>query len=157
NRGPTKVLMGQFLMDDGMGTSIPTFFKFEPAGNAPSVCRDVGILAQKLGHVKVFTTSHSRQRSLIVTQSATHPAVPVSLNEYLHRATSEVVPNISKLIRQVIEQLAQLGGESEGEFLVGSFLWEYLDRDAIEKVWNSGGDIRTIVKDGWVTPLAAFD
>ncbi len=94
NRGPTKVLMGQFLMDDGMGTSIPTFFKFEPAGNAPSVCRDVGILAQKLGHVKVFTTSHARQRSLIVTQSATNRGVPVSLNEYLHRSAGEVTPNI---------------------------------------------------------------
>jgi CheY-like chemotaxis protein len=156
NRGPTKVLMGHFLMDDGMETSIPTFFKFEPAGNAPSVCRDIGILAQKLGHVKIFNTSHARQRSLIVTQSATNRGVPVSLNEYLHRAASEVAANISNLIGQVIDQLAQLGGQSEDEFLVGSFLWEHLDRAAIEKVWKSC-NIRPIVKDGSQTPLAAFD
>jgi hypothetical protein len=148
--------MGQFLMDDGMGTSIPTFFKFEPAGNAPAVCRDVGILAQKLGHVKVFTTSHARHRSLIVTQSATNRGVPVSLNEYLHRSSTEVAPNISQLVGQVVAQLTQLGGESEDEFLLGSFLWEHLERGAIEKVWNNC-DLHRAFEDETATPLATSD
>lgn len=156
NRGPTKVLMGHFLLDDGMGTSIPTFFKFEPAGNGPSVCRDIGILAQKLGHVKIFHTSHARQRSLIATQSVTNRGVPISLNDYLHGNPDEVRASIPKLLNQVVEQLSQLGSESEDEVPANGFLWEYLDRGAIEKAWNSC-DCRQLIKDGWPSPLAAFD
>jgi CheY-like chemotaxis protein len=156
NRGPTKVLMGHFLMDDGMGPSIPTFFKFEPAGNSPSVCRDVGILAQKLGHVKVFHTSHARQRSLIATQSVTNRGVPVSLNDYLHGSPNVVGPSIPKLINQVVEQLNQLGSENEDEVQVRDFLWEYLDRGTIEKAWNSC-DCRQLIEDGSPSPLATYD
>ncbi len=36
------------------------------------------------------------------------------------------------------------------------FLWEHLDRGAIEKAWNSY-DCRHLVKDGWPSPLATFD
>jgi hypothetical protein len=153
NRGPTKVLMGHFLMDDGMGISIPTFFKFEPSGNGPAVCRDIGILAQKLGHVKIFHTSHSRQRSLIVTQSATNRGVPISLNDYLQGNPTVVGPNIPRLINQVIEQLSLLGDQHEDEVLLSGFLWEYLDREAIEKAWNSC-DTRQLLKDG--TPSVVF-
>jgi hypothetical protein len=156
NRGPTKVLMGHFLMDDGMGPSIPTFFKFEPAGNSPSVCRDVGILAQKLGHVKVFHTLQSRQRSLVATQSVTNRGVPVSLNDYLRGSIKEAGPNVAKLVNQVVEQLSHLGSETEDEGPVSSFLWEHLDRGAIEKAWNSC-DCRQLVKNGWPSPLGAFD
>jgi CheY-like chemotaxis protein len=156
NRGPTKVLMGHFLMDDGMGTSIPTFFKFEPAGNSPSVCRDVGILAQKLGHVKVHHTAQSRQRSLIVTQSVTNQGWPVPLNEYLHQSADVVGPAIPQLIGQVVKQLNQVGGESEDEIPVQEFLWEYLDRNAIEKAWN-GCDTRQLRDDSCLSPLEAFD
>ena len=137
NAGGTKVLMGTFVLDEGMGDSIPTFFKFEPAENAPTVCRDAGILAQKLGHVKVFSSLNSRQRSLLVTQSATNRGIPVSLNEFLNRTASVVSPSLPSLIGQVITQLGQLGEEREDEFPVGNFLWEYLEPHVIEKVWNS--------------------
>ncbi|HEY7330646.1 MAG TPA: response regulator [Gemmataceae bacterium] len=156
NRGPTKVLMGHFLLDDGMGLSLPTFFKFEPAGNSPSVCRDVSILAQKLGHVKVFHTSHGRQRSLIVTQSATNKGVPISFNDYLRGDPAVVGPNAQKLINQVIEQLNQLGEKNEDEVPASSFLWDYLDREAMERAWNSC-DARQLLKDGASSPLAVFD
>lgn len=156
NRGPTKVMMGHFLMDDGMGTSIPTFFKFEPAGNGPSVCRDIGILAQKLGHIKVFHASQSRQRSLIVTQSATNRGVPVSLNDYLQTDSSEAGSNVRKLINQVVDQLNLLGDQTEVEALVSEFLWEYLDRGAIEKAWSSC-DTQQIVAEGFASPLETFD
>jgi hypothetical protein len=148
--------MGHFLMDDGMGASIPTFFKFEPAGNGPSVCRDIGILAQKLGHVKIFHTSHSRQRSLIVTQSATNRGVPVSLNDYLQGDPAVIGLSIPKLITQVVEQLSLLGDTSEDEVQLGGFLWEYLNRGAIEKAWNSC-DTRQVVKGGAPSPIAVFD
>lgn len=156
NRGPTKVLMGQFLMDDGMGTSIPTFFKFEPAGNCQSVCRNVGILSQKLPYVKAFASVSSRQRSLIVTQSVTNRGIPVSLNEYLHRDPSEVSTHISTLVGQVIEQLSQLGDENEDELPVSSFLWRHLDRNAIERAWKSSEPRQSFLGDG-PSPLAIFD
>ena len=111
NRGPTKVLMGRFLMDQGMGISLPTFFKFEPAGNFPYVCRDVAILSQKLGHVKVFHTVQCRQRCLIVTQSVTNRGVPVSLDDYLQQSPDIVARNIPRLIDQIVDQLEQLGQE----------------------------------------------
>ncbi len=156
NAGPTKVLMGRFLLDDGLGQSIPTFFKIEPAGNGPSVCRDVGILAQKLGHIKVYHTFQSRQRSLIVTQSVTNQGWPVSLNEYFLRNISEVAPAVANLVQQVVEQLNQLGPAEEDEVTVGTFMWRHLDRVAIEKAWSSC-DTRKIVEDGFANPLIVFD
>ena len=147
--------MGHFLMDDGMGASIPTFFKFEPAGNGPSVSRSVGILGQKLAHVKAFATVLSRQRSLIVTQSVTK-GIPVSLNEYLQRAPVEVGAHISVLIGQVVEQLSQLGDENEDEAPMSSFLWRYLDRDAVERAWESCDTSQPVAEDG-SKPIATFD
>jgi CheY-like chemotaxis protein len=155
NRGPTKVLMGHFLLDDGMEGSIPTFFKFEPAGNAPYVSRDVGILAQKLSHIKVFSALPSRTRSLLVTQSATNRGVPVSLNEYLRGDPAKVAPNIPKIISQVSEQLAQLGGEREDDVLVGTLLWECLDRSAIERVWLRDKTAQSECDSR--TPMQVFD
>jgi hypothetical protein len=143
-------------MDDGMGASIPTFFKFEPAGNGPSVCRNVAILGQKLAHVKVFATLHSRHRSLIVTQSVTNRGIPISLNEYLHHDHLSVSAHIATLIRQVIEQLSQLGEQNEDEMSVASFLWKHLDRDAIEKAWKNC-DIRQRVTQVPLSPLPTFD
>jgi CheY-like chemotaxis protein len=154
NRGPTKVLMGHFLLDDGLGASLPTFFKFEPAGNGPSVCRNVGILGQKLAHVKLFTTVFSRHRCLIVTQSVTK-GVPVSLNEYLQRDPVEVSAHISVLIGHVVEQLNQLGDANDDEVPVSSFLWRHLDRDAIEKAWKK--DTRQRLSQGGSDPVATFD
>jgi CheY-like chemotaxis protein len=156
NAGPTKVLMGRFVLDEGLGHSIPTFFKLEPAGNGPSVCRDVGILAQKLGHVKVYHTSQSRQRSLVVTQSVTNQGWPVSLNEYFQRDPGEVAPAVANLVQQVVEQLNQLGPAEEDEASVGTFMWSHLDRAAIEKAWSSC-DTRQIVEDGFANPLVVFD
>lgn len=155
NRGPTKVLMGHFLLDDGMGASLPTFFKFEPAGNGPSVCRNVEILGQKLAHVKLFTTVFSRQRCLIVTQSVTK-GVPVSLNEYLQSDPIEVSAHISVLIGHVVEQLNQLGDANDDEVPVSSFLWRHLDRDAIEKAWKKN-DARQRLSQGGSYPIATFD
>ena len=156
NRGPTKVLMGHFLMDDGMGRSIPAFFKFQPAGDGPFDCRDTGILAQKLPHVKILHTANARQRSLIATQNVTNWGVPISLNEYLHGNPAVVVQNIPKLIKQAVDQLSLLGNKRENEVPVSGFLWKYLDRAAIERAWNRC-DCRQLVEDGYPNPLATFD
>ena len=156
NAGPTKVLMGHFILDEALGTSLPTFFKFEPAGNAVAVRRDAGILAQKLGHIKVYHTCQSRQRSLIVTQSVTNRGWPVPLNEYLRSDPGVVGPAIATLINHVVEQLHQLGTAEDDEVQLSAFFWEHLYRDAIEKAW-SNCDTRQLRQDGCGNPLAAFD
>lgn len=156
NDGPTKVLMGSFIMDDGLGHSLPTFVKFEPSGNGTFVSRDVGILAQKLAHVKVYHTSLSRQRSMVVTQSVTNQGWPVSLNEYFQRDPKEVTPAVDKLIGHVADQLAMLGPSEEDEVPVGTFLSSFLDRTAIERAWNSC-NTRQLIDEGFPHPLIFFD
>lgn len=151
NRGPTKILMGAFIMD-GVGSSIPTFFKFEPAGNASSVRRDATILSQKLSHVKLFHAAHSRQRSLIVTQSATNRGVPIPLSEYLRRDPDTIRAVIPELVAQVSAQLDQLGDATpDAEVPVPEFFWEYLDREAMEKTWRQAAGA------GLADALAAYD
>ncbi len=137
SRGPTKVLMGKFLLDDGMEVSIPTFFKFESAGNALFATRDVGILSQKLRHVKVFGIQKSRRRSLIVTQSVTNHGTPVPLSSYLAGSPEAVSSHLPRLISEVVAQLKLLGGESADNVLIGSLMWEHLDAQAIEKTWRA--------------------
>jgi CheY-like chemotaxis protein len=154
--GPTKVLMGHFLLDDGLGSSLPTFFKIEPSGNGPFVCRDAAILAHKLGHVKVIYTLQSRDRSLIVTQSVTNQGWPISFNEYLSGESSIVGRSLASLIDSVVHQLDQLGVREEDDASVGAFLWEYLDRPAMEKTWNAC-DTRQLQEDGFPDPLATYD
>ncbi len=155
NAGPTKVLMGHFLLD-GLGSSLPTFFKIEPSGNGPFVCRDAGILAHKLGHVKVILTLPSRNRSLIVTQSVTNQGWPISFNEYLAGKPDVVEPSLAGVIDCVVRQLEQLGDREEDEVSVGAFLWECLDRPAMEKTWNAC-DKRQLQEQGFLTPLATYD
>ena len=152
NRGPTKVLMGRFLLD-GMGVSIPTFFKLEPGGNASSVSRDASILAQKLGHVKVIHREESRQRSLIVTQSVTNQGTPVPLDEYLRG--DRVDAHLPKLVDQIAEQLGALGEKSDDEIALSDVLFEYLDRTAIEKVLRAPEN--RLAVEPTVDPLELFD
>lgn len=154
--GPTKVLMGHFILDDGMEPSIPTFFKFEPAGNAAFACRDVGILALKLGHIKVYHTSNSRHHSLIVTQSVTNHGWPVSFNEFLQRDFSAESDPIPTIVNDVIGQLQRLGNCSEDQVPASQFLYDFLSREMIEKTWREG-DARNLVTDGALDPLATYD
>jgi CheY-like chemotaxis protein len=156
SRGPTKVLMGHFLLDDGMEVSIPTFFKFEAAGNAPTVARDVGILSQKLSHIKIIGTQRSRQRTVLVTQSVTNRGVPVPLAEYLSRPPEVVGTQLPRLVSQVVEQLTHLGGESQDNVTVGTFFWAHLDRTAIERTWRAHLE-RCGTEEHQVSPLELFD
>lgn len=135
SRGPTKVLMGHFLLDDGLGLSIPTFFKFEPTDDSRSVVRNVAILEQKLAHVKAVHASVSRNRSLVVTQNVTNRGEPISLPDFLHQNATNLVPAIDSIMGQVIAQLEQLGGEHPDQVALKDFLWSHLDRNAIERTW----------------------
>jgi hypothetical protein len=91
-----------------------------------------------------------------VTQSVTNQGWPISLNEYFQREPAEVAPAVGNLVRQVAEQLNQLGPAEVDEVPVGAFLWSYLDRVAIEKACSSC-DTRQIIEDGFANPLIVFD
>ncbi len=153
--GPTKVLMGRFVLDDGIELSRPTFFKFEPAGNAPHACRDTRILNHKLIHVKVLHTDASAKRSLLVTQSVTDSR-PVPLDQYLCGDPATVVQTLPALVADICTQLNQLGQSTQDQVPLKSLLWPYHDRTRIEAAWNRA-DVRDLTKSGAASPLPVFD
>ena len=132
NDGPTKVLMGRFLLDDAMEESRATFFKIEPAGNAEYVCRDVRILDHKLSHVKLQHTGVSRRRCLIVTQSVTDGR-PVALDRYIYSDDDSVDGVIPHLIADVATQLAKMGGVTDDEVFAAELLWKHFAPGTLEQ------------------------
>lgn len=128
--GTTKVLMGSFLLDDGMGPSRPTFFKFEPSSNAPTTSKDAAILDQKLRHVQVKCMLPSRTRYLLVTQSVTNGR-PVPLNDYLSRESGDITSTVNSLIDDIVAQLDQLGTSIDGQSPVQQLLWPWHNRNRI--------------------------
>jgi CheY-like chemotaxis protein len=152
--GPTKVLMGRFLLDNAMEASRPAFFKLEPVGNAPHVCRDAAILDQKLRHVKVKCSLGSRSRSLLVTQSVTN-GVPVSLDKFLQGEPSAVQPVLPGLVDDIIGQLNELGKSTDHELPIRELLWQWHDRANITAgLKRFGGEAPIEHERG---PLEIFD
>jgi CheY-like chemotaxis protein len=153
--GPTKVLMGRFILDDGMEYSRPTFFKFEPEGNAAFACRDVGILDQKLSHVKVKYSHSARGRCLLVTQSVTDSR-PIPLDRLLRDDPADVLPQLPHLVGDIAGQLEQLGRCTDDQIPAKDLLWKHHNRGNIEKAWALP-DVRQIIRSGSGSPLATFD
>lgn len=154
--GPTSVLMGQFLLDGGLGNSIPTFFKFEPAANAPYVCRDTSVLAHKLGHVKVYHAAAFRTRCLLVTQSVTNRGRPTPLSEFLRGTPEKVMRALPGIVGDVVTQLGHLGDVTEVQIAAREFLWRYLSRDQVEAAWARTG-VTAHLKAGESSPMDVFD
>jgi len=154
--GPTSVLMGHFLLDGGLGTSIPTFFKFEPAANAPFVCRDTSVLAHKLGHVKLYHADASRTRCLLVTQSVTNRGRPTPLSEFLRGDPTRVTPALPGIVGDVVTQLGHLGDATEVRVPLREVLWKYLNRDQVEAAWARTG-VTEHLKAGESSPMYVFD
>lgn len=154
--GPTKVLMGSFLLDDGLGLSIPTFFKFEPSGNGPFVLRDSRVLSQKLAHVKVIHFASSLQRSLLVTQSVTSNAWPISLTRYLQKNGNEVTASIDLVVNQIIEQLGRLATSEDDEVLPRDFFYPWIDTELIKEVWDQA-DPHVLKSRGYKSPLDVYE
>ena len=157
--GPTKVLMGAFLMD-GVGESSPLFFKFETADNAPHTARGVGIFAQKLPHVTRVHTGVSRHRSLLVTPSATGNR-PVSLGTFLTGDPAVVLPAVPTLVKDVVDQLDKLCHPTDQQRPAGrAVLWSYLceekNHDLVRRYWDAG-DVRGLLKDGHTSPVELMD
>ncbi len=160
NAGPTKVLMGTFLLDDGVGPSGPHFFKFEPAGNAPYTARGVGIFAQMLPHVTRGHTGVSRHRSLLVTPSATGNR-PVSLGTFLAGDPAAVQPALPALVKDIVDQLDRLCQPTDQQRPAGrAILWNPLCEgryhSLVGQYWNAG-DARELFKAGHANPVELMD
>lgn len=158
--GPTKVLIGSFLLDGGVGRSHPTFFKFEPAGNAPYVARDVGIFAHKLPHVNRLHAGCSHLRSLLVTPSATGNR-PVSLDAFLHDRGEEAAPFIPDLVADIVGQLDRLCITTDQQLPANqAFLWKPLHdaqhRRSVREFWNKE-NVRELARAGHTNPITAME
>lgn len=158
--GPTKVLMGAFLLDGSVGPSHPTFFKFEPSGNAAYVARDVGIFAQKSSHVIRLYTGCSQIRSLLVTPSATGNR-PVSLDAYMQGDPSLIGSSLPALVTDIVAQLDRLCPVTDQQLQANhAFLWKpFLDenhRQQVRRAWDAT-NVRSIVREGQSTPFSAME
>lgn len=156
NVGPTKVLMGTFLIDDGVGPSGPRFFKFEPVGNAPSTARGVGIFAQMLPHMNREYVGTSRDRGLLVTPSATGNR-PVSLGTFLAGNPASVQPAVPALVKDIVDQLDKLCQATDqqrpaGQAILASYLCEEKYHALVRQYWNAG-DAREMLKAGHANPI----
>jgi hypothetical protein len=137
--GPTRVLMGRFLLDHGHGLSRPTFFKFEPAGNAVYAERDTSLLDQKLRHVKRCWSAQGRTRALLVTQSVTEGR-PVSLDAFLDGDSTAVRRAMPGLVANIVEQLELLGSAVADRATVKSLLWRHNDRRVLQQMLDRQPD-----------------
>jgi hypothetical protein len=152
--------MGSFLLDGSVGPSHPTFFKFEPSGNALIAARDLGIFSQKLSHVIRKYSGCSRHRSLIVTLSATGNR-PVSLDAYLNGDPAMVAASLQPLVGDIVSQLDRLCAESDQQLPANqAFLWkpflEETHRQTVRKFWGSS-NVRELVREGNATPLPTME
>jgi CheY-like chemotaxis protein len=152
--GPTKVLMGRFCLDDGLGVSRPTFFKFEPTGNAPFSCRDVGILDQKLSHVKLKHSGVSRERCLLVTQSVSNRR-PLRLGQFLGSDPKGAAPFVRAVVGDITDQLEALGPASPDHVSVNQTLWPHHSRTSLQAAWDAS--IRDALKQAAPGPLDVYD
>ena len=151
DRDSTKVLMGRFLLDGGLGSSRPTFFKFGPAAKSEYTFRNAKIMDEKLRHIQVGYTAISLTRSLLVTQNVCD-ADPIGLDDFLASETDQERSLFASVVSEIWEQLEKIGPTGDEEVKVKDVLWSYLDREAIETTWSTYG-----TEDIEPSPLALFD
>ena len=125
-----KVLMGRFILSRGMGLSGLRFFKFEATDQSQNVHDAAAIAAHKLRHIKKIDSCQSLSRSLLVTESVcTSP--PMSLDEFLSKDPSVVVPALRTIVKDIAEQLEQLGSANETTMQIKDILWPHFKLDNI--------------------------
>lgn len=127
DNGPTKVFMGRFLLDGGHERSRPTFFKFEPAGNAAYTFPNAAIMDEKLRHVKVCHRGSHHYRSLLVTQSVSDQT-PISLDTYL-AGPERNGHTLASIAQDVWAQLSALGTNDDEELRIRDAFWKPLTSD----------------------------
>jgi hypothetical protein len=136
----TKVLMGRFLLRDGKDSSRPSFFKFEPKESAITSHEAAAIMVHKLGHMKICSSIHSANRSLLVTQQvggSSNP--PISLAEMLTKNAEIAAKAIPQVVSDIADQLASLGAVTDNCFNVSDLLWPCHNLETVRKAWDRHG------------------
>jgi hypothetical protein len=155
----TKTLMGRFLLGEGRGHSLHTFFKLAACDGARNVFRDAEMLNQKLKHIKVVSAHTSGDRSLLVTQSAgSGNGPPLSLDDVLSRPAISIGDQLPRLAKEVATQVAALGDRTPDQRELRQLLWKYHDADRIANQWQKRGGEQVLEEYGAVVtcPVELF-
>ena len=160
--GWTKVLMGRFVLAEGRGNSIYSFFKLASSDGANSVIREAEVMNQKLSHVNVVYSEIAGNRSLLVTQAVGKGKIPpLSLNDAFQRPATAVGIALDNAAKTVAEQVASLGDHSPDQHSVSQLLWDHHDIGQIQEQWDRrrGSEILQVVKEFGIEctdPVAVF-
>jgi hypothetical protein len=139
--GWTKVLNGRFILDGDGGVSRPAFLKLFPAKCAEAPFRDARMVAQKLSHVKVWTSLISGGTSLLVTEKVGAGAGdPISLAEFLAKPAREVHGHIPRIAAEIAEQVGALGDGVPERQQPRELLWPWHDAERIQTQWDKWRD-----------------
>lgn len=131
----TKVLMGRYLLDDGVGPSRPNFFKFLAGPDSRGVIDSARRIEHKLTHIKITSTAVSRSTGLIVTEKVgAEDARPKQLGEILKTIDRVAAFEIAG---QIVGQVNQLGDLLDDSKLVSSLLWSAHDEPNLKDQWQS--------------------
>lgn len=151
--------MGRFLLNEGRGHSLHTFFKLAACDGARNVFRDAETLNQKLKHIKVVSAHMSGDRSLLVTQSAgSGNCPPLSLDDVLSRPSTTVGEQLPQLAKEVATQVAALGDRTPDQRELRQLLWKHHDAARIANQWMMRGGEQVLQEYGnaVASPVALF-
>lgn len=157
--GWTKTLIGRFLLSEGRGHSLYTFFKLASIDGAGIVFREAEAMSQKLKHVKVIAAHVAGDRSLLVTQSAGSGSTPPwSLDELLSRPTADVGDDLQRLAHEIVQQVAALGDRTPDQRDRRHLLWRHHERERIETQWlrRGGEEVLREYRDTVLSPVVLF-
>jgi CheY-like chemotaxis protein len=158
--GWTKTLIGRFLLNEGRGYSLYTFFKLATNQGARTVFREAEVMEQKLKHVKVIGATTASDRSLLITQAAgSGVGPPLSLDEVLGRPAPEIQSSLPGIVTAVAEQVASLGDRTPDQVPVSQLLWPHHDLGRIHNQWHrrGGKDVLSELGAETVEPVELFE
>jgi CheY-like chemotaxis protein len=130
----TKVLMGRYLLEDGIGASRPKFFKLLAGPDSRSVIDSARKIEQKLTHIKITSTVVSRSTGLIVTEKVgAQDARPKPLGEMFQNIDRAAAFEIAG---QIVGQVEQLGDLLDDSKPLKSLLWSAHDEQNLRDQWQ---------------------
>jgi CheY-like chemotaxis protein len=138
--GWTKVLMGRFLLDQGRGHSLYTFFKLATEQGAGTVFREAEVMRQKLKHVKVIHAQAAGERSLLVTQAAGSGEVPpLSFDDVLQKDSALLSTSLPSIAETIARQVYSLGDRTPDQRKISDLLWKHHEQEHIKEQWQKRG------------------
>jgi len=131
----TKVLMGRYLLGEGVGPSRPKFFKLLAGPDSRTVIESARKIEQKLTHIKITSTVVSRSTGLIVTEKVgAQDARPKPLGEIFQSMDRAAAFEIAG---QVVRQVQQLGDLLDDSRQLKSLLWPAHDEQNLTDQWQN--------------------